>query len=117
MIKSLELATIEIKYTKFIKQVINELNDMRGKLEELGEPKIEKKVIIKTVENQKSLKQFNALQNDLNKKLKQKEEENRRLQLKLDQTVQRFQLEKLGYLTEIKMLTDSLNQLSAAVIE
>eukprot|EP00835_Amoeboradix_gromovi_P003571 NODE_241_length_13209_cov_0.424256.p10 type:complete len:118 gc:universal NODE_241_length_13209_cov_0.424256:7722-8075(+) len=117
MIKSSELVAIERKYTRFVKQVINELNEMRNKLSKYEEPKIVKQVVIKTVEDKNIAAKLRKEIQEIKIKLQEKENENKILRQKLKKTSERYHLVTLGHISEIAFLNNSLNKLNAAIIE
>ena len=90
---------------------------MRERIEYMEQPKIEKKVIIKTVENTKIINEMNKEMDRIKTLLKKRDVEATRLKLKLQQQTDYYKLEKQGYLKEIQMLTESLNKLNNAIIE
>ena len=115
--KKRDIIQLEMKYTKFIKEIIKEMNTMRHKIEIMEKPTLQKQIIYKTIENKNAVQEYKHTINELKNTIIKKDKEIEILKLEMAKNNEKYTLDKQGLMTEIQLLNSSLNSLNAAILE
>eukprot|EP00834_Sanchytrium_tribonematis_P002770 NODE_92_length_21543_cov_0.719036.p18 type:complete len:119 gc:universal NODE_92_length_21543_cov_0.719036:15861-16217(+) len=109
------LTSIEIKFNKFVKSVINELDLLKKQIKNIQNSKVDKRIIYKYVQN--SQEPEKEIIKNLRAKNQISEVEIDHLRSIITKLTNEKEYQKQGYLAEIKILNDALKNMNDAVVE